>query len=99
LESASARGQRLHLLVNALPDASFVPLRLVMKHLQNVVKRSHGNRMTLKEIAFVFGPLLMGCYQESDTGDDRLKDVAIHCRIFESVFERSLEIFEPNQGQ
>ncbi len=55
--------------------------------------------MTLKEIAFVFGPLLMGCYQESDTGDDRLKDVAIHCRIFESVFERSLEIFEPNQGQ
>jgi hypothetical protein len=50
------RGQRVHELVNNLPDANYLVLKHLVKHLRKVATNEKWNKMGLESLAKIFAP-------------------------------------------
>ncbi|CAH1765344.1 14943_t:CDS:10, partial [Entrophospora sp. SA101] len=51
---------KLHQTINNLPDANYISLNYLMEHLDKLVANQEYNKMSVKNLAIVFGPTLFG---------------------------------------
>ncbi|POS83229.1 hypothetical protein EPUL_004784, partial [Erysiphe pulchra] len=56
----------LHAIINSLSDPNYATLRAIILHLHRVQDNSKINRMSISNLAIVFGPTLMGVNTESN---------------------------------
>eukprot|EP01135_Chromosphaera_perkinsii_P006420 Nk52_evm22s490 gene=Nk52_evmTU22s490 len=66
-----------------LPRPNICTLRLLLSHLRNVAENSQQNRMTVKNLSLVFGPILLRNRSNSVTLDLMKNDTA--CIVVESL--------------
>ncbi|KAK9455986.1 hypothetical protein V1511DRAFT_496222 [Dipodascopsis uninucleata] len=85
LADGTNRRDNMHMLINELPDANYTTLKYLMFHLWHVKEQSNVNRMTINNLATVWGPTLMG-------GD--VQDNKEHAIVIETVLSNCYLIFD-----
>ncbi|KAL1916248.1 uncharacterized protein VTP21DRAFT_5865 [Calcarisporiella thermophila] len=92
IEDGHLRLIALHETVNRLPDPNYATLSYLMRHLDRVQQHSDENKMTISNLAIVWGPTLLGL-----RGDDRLTEMQFQCKVVEVVLENYRVIFESEE--
>ncbi|KAF2674117.1 RhoGAP-domain-containing protein [Microthyrium microscopicum] len=83
------RRDRLHAIINGLPDPNYATLRAVTLHLNRVIQHSERNRMNANSLSVIFAPTIMG---PSPSG--QIQDASLQHRAIETVLVNSLQIFD-----
>ncbi|KAK9475790.1 hypothetical protein V1514DRAFT_339008 [Lipomyces japonicus] len=81
------RRDALHLLINDLPDANYTTLKYLVFHLYRVQDRFAANRMSITNLAVVWGPSLLG---------GNARDAQAHGVIVETILANCYSIFDPD---
>ncbi|KAK1143695.1 hypothetical protein N8T08_006095 [Aspergillus melleus] len=82
------RRDSIHAIVNELSDPQYATLRALTLHLNKVQQHSNRNRMTIGNLAILFGPTLMGP-NETD-----MVDTGWQVRTVETIITCALDIFD-----
>lgn len=88
-EDDVVRRDSLHAIINALPDPNYATLRALTLHLNRVSDLAHLNRMTVQNLAIVFGPTLMG----ANTGPN-IQDAGWQVKVVETILNNTYQIFD-----
>jgi Rho GTPase-activating protein RGD1 len=88
-EDDLVRRDSLHAIINSLPDPNYATLRALVLHLNRVQENSSANRMSVSNLAIVFGPTLMG----ANSGGN-IQDAAWQVRVIETILSNTLQIFD-----
>lgn len=81
------RRDSLHQYINSLPDPNYATLRVLTMHLHRIAQHSATNKMTISNLATVFGPSVSG-------GD--VTDTGAQNRTIETILQNTYEIFDPD---
>lgn len=84
------RRDGLHQQINALPDANYATLRVLVLHLHRVAMNADSNKMTLQNLSTVFGPTVMG-------GAGSVNDAGLQTKVMETVLQHTHDIFDPDE--
>lgn len=82
------RRDAVHATVNKLPDANYTTLRYLIFHLYRVQEREAINRMSIGNLAIVWGPTLMA------TDYANVSDMAVQGRVLETILFNAYVIFD-----
>lgn len=91
-EDEILRRDSLHAIINALPDPNYATLRALALHLHRVVEMSSKNRMSVQNLAIVFGPTLMGTAPGSN-----ISDAGWQVRVVETILQNTYQIFDDDE--
>ncbi|MCJ1367703.1 hypothetical protein MMC16_006837 [Acarospora aff. strigata] len=83
------RRDRLHAIINSLPDPNYATLRALTLHLNRVQEHASANRMNAANLAICFGPTLMG----SNTGPN-IADAGWQVRVIDTILQNTYQIFD-----
>lgn len=75
----------MHAIINGLPDPNYATLRALTLHLSRVASSAPINRMTVNNIAIVFGPTLTGGAQ---------MEPGLAIRVVETILNHTYQIFD-----
>ncbi|KAJ5652386.1 hypothetical protein N7507_009812 [Penicillium longicatenatum] len=89
VDDDTQRRDKLHALINNLPDAHYATLRAIILHLNKVQEHSSQNRMNAGNIAICFGPTLMG----ANSGGN-IADAGWQVRVIETILNNTFQIFD-----
>lgn len=93
IEDAVQRLASLKYLIHRnLPPSHFETLRLMANHLCKVAERSEVNKMSLQNLAIVFGPTLVRA--SDDNMMSMVTDMSHQCKIIESVLSNCAWFFK-----
>ncbi|KAJ8922523.1 hypothetical protein NQ315_007553 [Exocentrus adspersus] len=87
-ESKQSRVNDVHTLIYRLPKANFEVLKILMKHLTNVVAKCDKNLMTVSNLGVCFGPTLLRPEEETVASILDLKFYNIVVEILIENYER-----------
>uniref|UniRef100_A0A1Y1LRF5 Rho GTPase-activating protein 26 n=1 Tax=Photinus pyralis TaxID=7054 RepID=A0A1Y1LRF5_PHOPY len=87
-DSRQMRVRDVHTLIHRLPKANFEVLKLLIKHLTNVVSKSEINLMTISNLGVCFGPTLLRPEEETVASIMDLKFYNIVVEILIENFEK-----------
>ncbi|KAH8431091.1 uncharacterized protein LDX57_008752 [Aspergillus melleus] len=82
------RRDSIHAIVNQLSDPQYATLRALTLHLNKVQQHSNRNRMTIGNLAIIFGPTLMG------SSVPNMVDTGWQVRTVETIIACALDIFD-----
>lgn len=77
--------------VLALPKENYETLKVLLQHLLRVSQFESENRMSVMNLAIVFGPCLL--WPESSLASDLMTDVMLHNRVIEGLLADNDKIF------
>lgn len=80
---------RLHGIINALPDAHYTALRAMVFHLRRVMKNSATNQMNSSSLSKIFGPLFFGA--DIDVSES---DLSWQIKVMKTVLDCGSDIFD-----
>lgn len=86
---------RIQDLVHMLPEATFVTLKFFCQHLQRVSMKEAVNRMSVTNLALIFGPTLLRSPAQHDSVAKLMQDMPYLCSIVENFIEHVNWIFGP----
>ncbi|KAF5300015.1 hypothetical protein FQR65_LT09271 [Abscondita terminalis] len=95
-DSRQMRVRDVHTLIHRLPKANFDVLKLLVKHLTNVVAKSEINLMTVSNLGVCFGPTLLRPEEETVAS---IMDLKFYNIVVEILIENFEKIFntEPDK--
>ncbi|KAM5378123.1 hypothetical protein ACJZ2D_004581 [Fusarium nematophilum] len=82
------RRDKVHAVVNGLPDVNYASLRAMVLHLHRVMDNSDTNGMTSRKLAQVFGPIFMHVDPADPTSDTS------QVQIVDTILQHTLDIFD-----
>ncbi|XP_065668286.1 arf-GAP with Rho-GAP domain, ANK repeat and PH domain-containing protein 1 isoform X2 [Hydra vulgaris] len=93
---------RYHDLLQMLPDINYTSLRYIVLHLNQIIKEADKNKMTLKNISLLFGPILLS---KGNTVDQALlnqeysvlSDILTYFQWLFNVDDNELKVLENMQ--
>lgn len=88
-EDPILRRDALHQDINSLPDPNYATLRVLVLHLHRVSTNSDINKMTMQNLAIVFGPTVMG--------GGNVNDARWHTKVMETILHHTHDIFDPDE--
>ena len=97
IEQPKRRLITIHEVVNQLPDASYIVLKHLMRHLKDVLRHSKSNHMDVAYLGMVFGPILLTGVDLSGDAHadvDALRDVEFQCIAVETILSGFGSIFD-----
>jgi hypothetical protein len=74
--------------VNDLPDANYSCLRTLALHLFKISQHAEQNKMTVQNLANIFGPTLLGSESSG------VEDTRAHIRVAETIITFATDMFE-----
>ncbi|KAK4320023.1 hypothetical protein Pmani_009092 [Petrolisthes manimaculis] len=83
--------EKLNKAVNKLPSENYDTLRVLLQHLLRVNEFEAENRMSLSNLAIVFGPCLL--WPRETNSHDLMTDVMLHNRVIEGLLSDYAKIF------
>ncbi|KAK3879952.1 hypothetical protein Pcinc_015516 [Petrolisthes cinctipes] len=83
--------EKLNKAVNKLPSENYDTLRVLLQHLLRVNEFEGENRMSLSNLAIVFGPCLL--WPRETNSHDLMTDVMLHNRVIEGLLSDYAKIF------
>ncbi|KAJ8934274.1 hypothetical protein NQ318_005594 [Aromia moschata] len=102
-ESKQTRINDVHILVYRLPKTNFEVLKILMKHLTNVVAKSDKNLMTVSNLGVCFGPTLLRPEEETVASilDLKFYNIVVEILIdnYEKIFFNEPESTSPKSEQ
>lgn len=78
--------------VLALPKENYETIKVLLQHLLRVSQFESANRMSIMNLAIVFGPCLL--WPESALASDLMTDVMLHNRVIEGLLADYSKIFK-----
>ncbi|KAL1918738.1 uncharacterized protein VTP21DRAFT_2760 [Calcarisporiella thermophila] len=96
IEDESLRLVTMHETVNALPDPNYATLKYLMCHLDRVQAHQQHNKMSVANLAIVWGPTLMTA---SSAEEMILIDMPSQCKVVEIILENYKAIFEEEEEE
>ncbi|KAK8731893.1 hypothetical protein OTU49_007317, partial [Cherax quadricarinatus] len=82
---------RLSKAVNMLPPENYDTLKVLLQHLLRVSEFESENRMSISNLAIVFGPCLL--WPRETSSHDLMTDVMLHNRVIEGLLSDFSKIF------
>ncbi|KAJ8940220.1 hypothetical protein NQ314_010782 [Rhamnusium bicolor] len=102
-ESKQTRINDVHILLYRLPKTNFEVLKILMKHLTNVVAKSDKNLMNVSNLGVCFGPTLLRPEEETVASilDLKFYNIVVEILIdnYEKIFFIEPEKMSPKSGQ
>ncbi|XP_018563798.1 rho GTPase-activating protein 26 isoform X2 [Anoplophora glabripennis] len=102
-ESKQSRVNDVHTLLYRLPKSNFEVLKILMKHLTNVVAKSDKNLMNVSNLGVCFGPTLLRPEEETVASilDLKFYNIVVEILIdnYERIFFNEPEQMSPKTGQ
>lgn len=83
--------KKLHHLVYNLPDGAYFTLRALIFHLNKVVSMQHVNRMSIKNIAIIWGPVIL------NDNSMNPQDLSYKSKVVEELMLIANEIFDTEE--
>ncbi|ANB13929.1 Rgd1p [Sugiyamaella lignohabitans] len=88
LPAGDERRDGVHRIVNELPDPNYTTLRHLIFHLYRVQTREASNRMSISNLAIVWGPTLMSSSLNNP------EDMALEASVIETILVNAYTIFD-----
>lgn len=88
LDDDVQRRDAIHATINKLPDPNYTTLRYLVFHLYRVQEREAVNRMSIRNLAIVWGHILLV------TDPSNVADMALQTRIVETIIFNAYVIFD-----
>jgi hypothetical protein len=82
------RRDAIHATINKLPDPNYTTLRYLVFHLYRVQEREAVNRMSIRNLAIVWGHILLV------TDPSNVADMALQTRVVETIVFNAFVIFD-----
>ncbi|KAJ3041694.1 hypothetical protein HDV00_008781 [Rhizophlyctis rosea] len=82
-------------MVHALPLDHFITLKFVCEHLKRVSEYSHVNKMSVRNLAIIFGQGLMRPPPEKDSIGRVMQDMPFQCTCVETLIDQCEWVFGP----
>ncbi|XP_066943332.1 uncharacterized protein [Macrobrachium rosenbergii] len=83
--------EKLSKAVRKLPSENYETLKVLLQHLLRVTEFESDNRMSISNLAIVFGPCLL--WRKVTTSNDLMTDVMLHNRVIEGLLTDFSRIF------
>lgn len=94
-----SRLKKVHALVNELPDAHYILLKVITHHLRTISARHMSNKLTVPIVATIFAPILFGSYSgstgEQEGNSNRLDHLTQQVQVLQVIMSGYTHIFEP----
>ncbi|KAK7063108.1 Rho GTPase-activating protein 9, partial [Halocaridina rubra] len=85
------QAEKLNKAVRKLPPENYDTLRVLLQHLLRVTDYESDNRMSISNLAIVFGPCLL--WPKFTTSCDLMTDVMLHNRVVEGLLSDFAKVF------